>query len=156
MGDKDILPKRVGGTRWIPHTKKALESLFRGFAVYSSHLENESHTNSKADGLARLITSFNVIVFALILQVKNLNLPLKSCQAIKIIFKFLVHFTKKKLEIITVNWVVFYFRAYWSPSPAFLWHYKPRTSHWVISTQWYNRQLKFWMRERPGKDKFFV
>ena len=71
MDIKEILPKRVGGTRWMPHTKLALESLFRGFPVYAAHLENESHTNAKAEGLARLITSYNVITFALVLQVKH-------------------------------------------------------------------------------------
>ena len=73
MQVKEILPKRVGGTRWMPHTKNALESLFKGYAVYSSHLENESHSNAKAEGLARLITTFNVIAFAFILQVKKIS-----------------------------------------------------------------------------------
>ena len=35
-GENPLVPTRVGGTRWIPHTDKALDHLIRG---YISHLE---------------------------------------------------------------------------------------------------------------------
>jgi hypothetical protein len=69
MNIKGKLPQRVGGTRWIPHMKKALAAVFRGYAALIGHLENQSHTVPKADGLARMLRDYNVMAFAVLLQV---------------------------------------------------------------------------------------
>ena len=62
------LPKRVGGSRWMPHMKTALETLFKSFPGYISHLQNQSNNKAKAEGLATILGSLNVIVFGLVLK----------------------------------------------------------------------------------------
>lgn len=52
---KGTLPHRVSGSRWMPHMQRALKSLFTSFPGYVSHLQNESHTNSKAEGLVKIV-----------------------------------------------------------------------------------------------------
>lgn len=69
MNVKGTLPHRVGGSRWMPHIKKALETLFRTYPAFISHLQNESHQNAKAEGLAKIMDDFNIIAFAILLQV---------------------------------------------------------------------------------------
>lgn len=54
MNVKGTLPHRVSGSRWMPHMQRALKSLFTSFPGYVSHLQNESHTNSKAEGHVQL------------------------------------------------------------------------------------------------------
>ncbi|XP_052061801.1 E3 SUMO-protein ligase KIAA1586-like [Mytilus californianus] len=61
------LPKCVGGSRWMPHMKTALGSLFKSYSGYITHLQNQSHNNPKAEGLAKILASLNVVVFALML-----------------------------------------------------------------------------------------
>ncbi|KAH3735562.1 hypothetical protein DPMN_042098, partial [Dreissena polymorpha] len=39
LGEPPIVPRRVGGTRWQPHTKKALEHLLKGYKAIVQHLE---------------------------------------------------------------------------------------------------------------------
>jgi hypothetical protein len=39
IGLKVLLPTRVGGTRWLPHTKMALKHLIHGHAAIVQHLE---------------------------------------------------------------------------------------------------------------------
>lgn len=39
MGQKVILPTRVGGTRWIGHLKKAIECYLQGYKAIIQHLE---------------------------------------------------------------------------------------------------------------------
>jgi len=36
---RPIMPTRVGGTRWVPHTLRALENLWRGYPAVVMHLE---------------------------------------------------------------------------------------------------------------------
>lgn len=58
----------------MPHTQKALEAFFKNFDAYRTHLENQSHENAKAEGLAKMMVMFNVVLFALIMQASYLNL----------------------------------------------------------------------------------
>ena len=61
---KGTLPRRVGGSRWMPHMKRALTTLFSGYRGYIAHLENQSHSLPKAEGLAKLMSNYNMMVFA--------------------------------------------------------------------------------------------
>ena len=38
-GESPLVPTRVGGTRWIPHTDRALDHLIRGYKSIITHLE---------------------------------------------------------------------------------------------------------------------
>jgi hypothetical protein len=38
LGIKKFIPTRTGGTRWIEHTKTALENLFSGYPAIVQHL----------------------------------------------------------------------------------------------------------------------
>lgn len=69
MNVKGTLPHRVSGSRWMPHMQRALKSLFTSFPRYVSHLQNESHTNSKAEGLVKIMCNYQVIVYATVLLV---------------------------------------------------------------------------------------
>lgn len=66
---KPILPTRIGGTRWLPHVERALKVFFKGYRAFCYHLQNSSHENSKAEGLAKLATDGHVVVFMLKLKV---------------------------------------------------------------------------------------
>ncbi|XP_062618557.1 zinc finger protein 862-like [Saccostrea cucullata] len=65
---KGTMPHRVGGSRWLPHLKKALETLFRTYPAFISHLDTTSHQNAKAGGIAKLLHSLPIIVYASILK----------------------------------------------------------------------------------------
>ena len=52
----------------MPHMKTALETLFKSFPGYISHLQNQSNKNAKAEGFATILGSLNVIVFGLVLK----------------------------------------------------------------------------------------
>ena len=69
MSVKGVLPHRVGGSRWMPHMKKALLALFISYPGYLSHLQTLSHTNAKAEGLARMIGSYDIMVYAAFMYV---------------------------------------------------------------------------------------
>lgn len=64
-----ILPTRVGGTRWLPHIFLAIGNFIKGYTALRHHLENSSHTNPKAEGLAKIAADGNVLVFMLSLKV---------------------------------------------------------------------------------------
>jgi len=64
-----ILPKRVGGTRWLPHTCRAISAFMKGYKAIINQLETCSHTNLKAEGYAKLALDGNVICYILILKV---------------------------------------------------------------------------------------
>jgi hypothetical protein len=34
-----VMPSRVGGTRWLPHTERALDSFWIGYTAIKNHLE---------------------------------------------------------------------------------------------------------------------
>lgn len=63
-----ILPTRIGGTRWLPHMQKAIESFIKGYRVLKTQLESVSHDNAKAEGLAKLMGDVAVITFIIILK----------------------------------------------------------------------------------------
>ena len=64
-----IFPTRVSGTRWIPHIMSSLTAFFRGYRAITNQLANASHTNPKAEGLYKLATEGNLIIFLLWLKV---------------------------------------------------------------------------------------
>ncbi|XP_062615057.1 zinc finger protein 862-like [Saccostrea cucullata] len=62
------IPTRVGGTRWVPHTVKAINIFRRSYAAITSQLDNASHKNPKAEGLAKLAHDANVVAYLLMLK----------------------------------------------------------------------------------------
>lgn len=65
---KQVLPTRVGGTRWLPHTYRAITVLIKGYRAIRQQLETSSHNNAKAEGYARLIGDGHVITYILKLK----------------------------------------------------------------------------------------
>lgn len=65
---KGTLPHRVCGSRWLPHMKKALSTLFKTYPAFLTQLQNASHENAKAEGLFRLLESYNIVLYAALLQ----------------------------------------------------------------------------------------
>jgi hypothetical protein len=74
MNMKGTLPHRVSGSRWMPHMQRALNTIFKSYPGYMSHLENESNKNAKAEGLAKILGNYQVMVFAVVLRVSFLKL----------------------------------------------------------------------------------
>ncbi|KAH3713209.1 hypothetical protein DPMN_002520 [Dreissena polymorpha] len=66
---KMLLPTRIGGTRWLPHFEKALNIFSRGYKLFLYQLENASHQNAKAEGLAKMMRDGNLILYMLSLKV---------------------------------------------------------------------------------------
>lgn len=66
---KGTLPHRVCGSRWLPHMKKALSTLFKTYPAFLTQLQNASHENAKAEGLFKLLESYNIVLYAALLQV---------------------------------------------------------------------------------------
>ncbi|XP_062614641.1 zinc finger protein 862-like [Saccostrea cucullata] len=62
------LPHKINSTRWLPHMKRALENLFRTFPAFLSQLQNASHVNPKAEGLAKMLCNLQILAFASILE----------------------------------------------------------------------------------------
>ncbi|XP_062585604.1 zinc finger protein 862-like [Saccostrea cucullata] len=58
------LPHRVSGSRWMPHMKKALQTLFKTYPAFISHLQNESHSNPKAEGLVKMLEDCTLMTYA--------------------------------------------------------------------------------------------
>lgn len=48
--------------------KRALENLFRTFPAFLSQLQNASHVNPKAEGLAKMLCNLQILAFASILE----------------------------------------------------------------------------------------
>ncbi|XP_052283054.1 zinc finger protein 862-like isoform X2 [Dreissena polymorpha] len=65
---KMLLPTRIGGTRWLPHFEKALNIFSRGYKLFLYQLENASHQNAKAEGLAKMMRDGNLILYMLSLK----------------------------------------------------------------------------------------
>ena len=63
------MPPRVGGTRWLSHTKRAIESVLQIYQALVFHLENESHWNAKAEGLVKLLTNRETMAFMVMIKV---------------------------------------------------------------------------------------
>jgi hypothetical protein len=66
---KPIMPTRIGGTRWLPHVERAIKVFMKGYKAFCFHLQNSSHENAKAEGLAKLACDGHVLVFMLKLKV---------------------------------------------------------------------------------------
>lgn len=71
MDVKGTMPHRVGSSRGLPHLKKALETLFRTYPAFISHLDTTSHQNAKAGGIAKMLHSLPIIHYASLLKVTN-------------------------------------------------------------------------------------
>ncbi|XP_053393195.1 E3 SUMO-protein ligase KIAA1586-like [Mercenaria mercenaria] len=54
MEIKQVLPTRIGGTRWLPHMERAINAFLGGYRAIRAQLETGSHNNPKAEGLAKL------------------------------------------------------------------------------------------------------
>ena len=63
-----VTPTRVGGTRWLPHMDRAIKVLLKGYRAFRYQLEQSSHENPKAEGLAKLMSDINVMAFILTLR----------------------------------------------------------------------------------------
>lgn len=68
LGINGTLPHKINSTRWLPHMKRALENLFRTFPAFLSQLQNASHVNPKAEGLAKMLCNLQILAFASILE----------------------------------------------------------------------------------------
>lgn len=64
-----ILPSRVGGTRWLPQVQRAINAFVKGYKAIKMQLETASHQNPKAEGLAVLMWNGGIISYMLILKV---------------------------------------------------------------------------------------
>jgi hypothetical protein len=68
---RHVFPTRVGGTRWVPHTIKAIDSFFRSYQAIVTHLDNASHSVPKAEGLSKLAHDVNIILYLVVLKVSG-------------------------------------------------------------------------------------
>jgi hypothetical protein len=64
-----ILPSRVGGTRWLPHVQRAINAFVKRYKAIKMQLVTASHQNPKAEGLAVLMRNGGIISYMLILKV---------------------------------------------------------------------------------------
>lgn len=64
------IPPRVGGTRWLAHIQRAVDSCLKGYPALVAQLSNASHGNAKAEGLVKILTNWNVVAFLLLLKVQ--------------------------------------------------------------------------------------
>ena len=46
LGEKNLIPTRVGGTRWLPHLKRAFHQLWTGYKAIVQHLGQVSNVTS--------------------------------------------------------------------------------------------------------------
>jgi hypothetical protein len=67
---KPMLPLRVGGTRWVPHTVAAIEAFCHSHIAICSQLDSASHGNAKAGGLSKLSHDAGIITYLLVLKVR--------------------------------------------------------------------------------------
>ena len=65
------IPTRVGGTRWLPHTKRALRNLFAGYRAIVEHLDQIQHdptaskdAKGKAKGFSLILHDREIMMFA--------------------------------------------------------------------------------------------
>jgi hypothetical protein len=59
-----VLPKKVTGTRWLPHLSRGIDALFKTFRAFEGQLSSNSHDNAKAEGLCKILISKDLICFA--------------------------------------------------------------------------------------------
>lgn len=65
---KGCLPPKMTGTRWLPHLSRGIESLLKLYPAYEAHLSSLSHTNSKAEGLVKVMLDKHLTCFVLFLK----------------------------------------------------------------------------------------
>ncbi|XP_053398417.1 zinc finger protein 862-like [Mercenaria mercenaria] len=72
LGEKMVIPTRVGGTRWLPHTRRALKHLLMGKTAIIQHLEQIQNPNdsshrkesaAKAKNYLKLLKEDQVVVW---------------------------------------------------------------------------------------------
>lgn len=74
LGLKILIPTRVGGSRWVGHTLKALNHFLHGYPAIRLHLEQlvasqeRGDSKSKATGFLKLLRSKDIIAMALFLE----------------------------------------------------------------------------------------
>lgn len=71
--EKGLLPCTVTGTRWIGHLARGLNVLIRTYEIFTSHLSTISHQNAKAEGLAKIMLSKDLVCLMLFLNVSDLK-----------------------------------------------------------------------------------
>ena len=71
LGIRCSIPTRVGGTRWLPHTERALKTVWRGYKVLITHLQQfefdstaKPHIKAEAKGYINILTNKELMVFA--------------------------------------------------------------------------------------------
>ena len=69
MGAQQVLPTRVGGTRWLSHMYRAIDRVLQAYKLIATQLASASHENAKAEGLYKLLTSTHTLVFMMLLKV---------------------------------------------------------------------------------------
>ena len=67
-----IIPTRVGGTRWVPHTMKAINIFRKSYKAITAQLDTASHKNAKAEGLAKLAHDANIVAYLLMVRVSEI------------------------------------------------------------------------------------
>ena len=76
MDVRSQLPHRVGGSRWMPHMRKTLNSLFTSYPAYITHLQTMSHSHAKAEGLVKLLGNLDILAYAALLKVSFKSLSI--------------------------------------------------------------------------------
>ena len=69
LGMKPQVPSRIGGTRWMAHMIRAINKTLASFQGLTTHLATASHSNAKAEGLYKLLTSTGTLAFIVFLRV---------------------------------------------------------------------------------------
>lgn len=71
---KILVPTRLGGSRWVGHTLRALNNMIQGYSAIRLHMEQlaaskeKSDSKSKATGFLKLLRSKDIIAMALFLE----------------------------------------------------------------------------------------
>ena len=66
---KGLLIPKATGTRWLPHTARAITAVLRSFTALEHHLSSASHFNAKAEGLVKIMLQREMMAFILWLNV---------------------------------------------------------------------------------------
>ncbi|XP_070535407.1 zinc finger protein 862-like [Ptychodera flava] len=88
LGTAPVMPLRIGGTRWLSHTLRAIQSLWKSYSAIKLHLNQIKATPNhrfgpKAKALSQLMTSKSVVFYGHFLQdilatLSNLSLQLQQ------------------------------------------------------------------------------
>ena len=69
LGMKPQVPSRIGGTQWMAHMIRSINKTLASFQGLTTHLATASHSNAKAEGLYKLLTSTGSLAFIVFLRV---------------------------------------------------------------------------------------